>query len=214
MREQAPGLGRPGRERIDPHVVRGEVERHRFRELDHRRLAGHIGGPVGDDDAAELRGDVDHAAAAGGDDLRDRVFAHQEDAGQVDPHRALPVGEVEIDDVADRLADRGPVHQDVDRTERVDGGGDRVGGGVRIGDVAILRPRRAALRGDVGGGLLRAFAVDVADQHRGALGGETPRRGAGDAARGRRDHRYFSVQPAHRPAPSLCCEECAEAGRR
>ena len=141
------------------------------------------------------------------------MLAHQEDAGEVDAHRVLPVGKREVDDVRHRLARGGAVHQDVERAERFDGGLDRRGCGPGIGDVAMPRFGRSAFRDDVGRDLLRTVRVDIADQHRGAFRSEPPRRRARDAARGCRHHRNFPVEPAHRPVPSLCSDESGGTGK-
>ncbi len=111
---QAIGLDRARRQRVHPDVLRGMVGRHRLGELDQCALAGAVDRAARSRDAAELRSDVDDAAAARLDHRRQDRAAHQERAGDIDAEHLVPVGERELQHRAVRIVSGRAVQQNVD----------------------------------------------------------------------------------------------------
>ena len=125
------------------------VDREACGELDQSRLAGGVGRSVGDADLAELRGDVDDGAAAGLAELRHRVFAHQERAGEIDGERLVPVVERERLDGAVRRHGGGDIHQRGEPAERLDGMTDCALGILLDRDIGADRHGLTARRRDL-----------------------------------------------------------------
>ena len=154
-------------------------------------------------DLAQLRGDMDDAAAAALRDQRNGVFAHQERAGEIDRERARPVLLVHIDNAAVRHEKGRIVDEDMQPAEAFPRQRRRGPGVSGAGHVAAHRdrPRRRALR-YVGGAVrnddLRAFAQE---------GG---RDGVADAAGRARDDGGLAREPAHySQRPAACHSTCS-----
>ena len=81
---QTIGLDRSRRKRIDPHVLRRVVGRHRLGKLDQCTLGRAIDRAARPRDATELRGNVNDAAATRLDHRRQDRAAHQECATDID----------------------------------------------------------------------------------------------------------------------------------
>src|SRR3954468_15649341 len=92
----------------------GVVGGHGLGHGDERALGGAIGDAAGGADGAELGGDVDDGAAAGGDHVRDRPAAHEEGAAEVGREDLVPGREVEVEHRGGGIAHGGAVHQDVE----------------------------------------------------------------------------------------------------
>ena len=66
-----------------------------------------------------------------------------------------------------------------------------------LGHVDALEDRTAAGLLAFGDRVLAAFAIEIGDDHRGALSGEADRGGAADSARRTGYHCNFSIESSH-----------------
>ena len=94
----------------------------------------------------------------------------------------------------------GVVDADVDRAERVDGGGDELVGGAGLGQVTRVD---SGLAVDLARRLLGDVGVEVVDQHLGALAYEQLGRRPADPSRRAGDDRRFPIEKSHQSALSL-----------
>jgi hypothetical protein len=97
--------------------------------------------------------------------------------------------------------DAGIVHQDVDASEAVGGGGDHGGRLVGVGDVAGDRDRLAAVGGEHVGGAAQLVGVTGAQHDAAALPPQLTRDQQAEAARRPRDQRDLTTQVRHARPP-------------
>ena len=107
-------LGRPELGTAADYATNDMVGRHRLGELDQCALAGAVDRAARSRNAAELRSDMDDAAAACLDHCRQDRAAHQERAGDIDAEHRVPVGKRELQHRAVRIISGGAVQQNVD----------------------------------------------------------------------------------------------------
>ena len=190
--QQPVGLHRAGRERVHPYAARRMIDRHRLGELDQRALRRAVARPPRRSDPAELRRDVDDAAAARAEHRRQHRPAHQVGAGHLHREGPLPGGQRQVEHAAIGIIGRGAVDQNVDRAP---GGDRRFGRGQRVGFAAdIARDRDPA---DLVGQRRRRREIHAGDPR--ACGGECPRDRGTDAAGRAGDHRDLARQRRHDP---------------
>jgi hypothetical protein len=88
--DKATGLDRAGRERIDPYVLSGMVDRHGPGELDDCTFRRTIGSSRRGRDVRQLRGYMNDAATTSSDHRRQHCPAHQERAGDIHGENPRP----------------------------------------------------------------------------------------------------------------------------
>jgi hypothetical protein len=184
-----------GRQRVGADALRRVVRGQHLGELDERALAGAVGRAAGRGDAAELRGDENHAAATTRDHGRDGRLRHEEGAGQVDPDDAVPRGLIELEHGGCAVVVGGTIEQDVDAAESLDGCRHRGPAAGAFRDVEMHRHGPAAALLDVGGRRLGAGGLDVGAGDARAGGGERKRGGTADPVGGADDDRALAVEP-------------------
>src|SRR5262249_3194029 len=138
------GLDGARRQRVDADVVAGVVNGHHLGELDQRALASAVDAAACSADPAHLRGDVYDATATGIGHMRDDSPAHEIGTGEIDGDGSVPVGRLEFDDGASRLAHGCAVDQGARAPVRRDCGLDCAGDARLARHVAAKRYRRAA----------------------------------------------------------------------
>ena len=107
-------------------------------DLGDRALGRAVGALRGKPDDPRDRGDVDDRAVAGGDEVRQRLAAVDEDAAHVGGHEPVPLVVRRVDDRLEQEAAR-VVDDDVEAAEAAQGELDRRAGGLRVGGVAQQR---------------------------------------------------------------------------
>ena len=110
------GVDRPGRHRVDPHLVARRLLGQRLGEADHARLGGRVDGGQLRADAPGLRGHVHDGAAAPLVHARQHGVGHGQHAAQVHRDHAVPLGLVGAGEEV-VVGDAGVVDQDVDGPE-------------------------------------------------------------------------------------------------
>src|SRR3990172_2918720 len=158
----------PWTNRINPDLVLAVVDRHDTRQRDDATLAGRVRRRASDVLVGMDRGDVDDRPATGGLDVWDGVFRAQEHPAQV--HRQTPVPFLGRG-LEYRLVhtDPGVVDQHVQGLEPFDGAFNHPLDRLFIGDVALDEDRTSPVLLQLGCGLLADLAIDVGDDHAGAL---------------------------------------------
>ena len=111
---------------------------------------------------ADHGADVDDAAVAGLDHVRQHPRGHVEDARQVRLEHGVPLFLRHLGQRA-IAGDPGVVDEDVDIAAALDDAGDRPVDGRRIADVATDGVRLAPCRHDLGGDVVRVRLVVVSD---------------------------------------------------
>ena len=165
-------IGHGGRrsERVDPHLVRRELDRERTGERGDPALGGGVAVPPGDPHQGEIGRHVDHAAAAGADQLGDGEAAAEEGAEQIEPDDPPELFQRRVHRrVVLRRGAAGVVVQDVDGAEM--GGGLADGGGKTVG-VGDVGAQRDGVGAGAMGGFLAGGRVQLGDGDVGAFGGE------------------------------------------
>ncbi len=117
----------------------------------------------------------------------------QEGARQVDVDHLLPLGHIELADLAER-DDPGVVHQHIEQAELRGGGFDRGVPLVFLGDIEVYIADRIS---EFGCQRLALVVEDVPDHHLGAFGDQRAGVLRAHTARAAADECHFSVYPSH-----------------
>src|ERR687888_1191213 len=187
-------LDRARAERVHPDPAARELNR----ELAGQREDGALRRRVGDLRRGRAHerdegGDVDHRAAAALEQVRDAVFAAQEDALRVHVLYSRPGLGLGVEDRRVlRGHDPGVVVEDVDAAVAVGDRAVEAFDALRVGDVHLVEEGVAAL----GGGCLALLPGDVGDADACALGGEEERRLSADPAGRAGDDDDLALEPA------------------
>src|SRR6476620_7774113 len=108
------GLDRSGRQCIDPHFLRCVVRRHRLGKLDERSFGCAVDGAARSSYAAELRSNVNDAAAARLDHRGKDRATHQECTADIDGKYLVPVSQTKFEDRSVRIIASRPIHKNMD----------------------------------------------------------------------------------------------------
>src|SRR6516225_9325682 len=198
------GLHQPRKDRVDPDMLRSELDRRGARHLVHRGL----GGAVGDIRYADVtdrgdRGDIDDRAATLPDHHGNDVLHGKIGALEIDGEDAVPFGFIDLDHAA-HLGNADIVVEHVDPAE-----GRKAGFHHRLdiagpGNIGGKGPRLAALLCDDARRLFDCGGVAIDAKHLRSLArkGDCRRLAVAPtgADRARADHhRRLALEPVHRP---------------
>ena len=190
-------------DRVAADALAPVLRRDRPAERVHAALAGGVGGVAGKALHRHARRAVDDRAAAGCDEVWDRVLARPEhgtgERADEDPIPLLVRPLVQaLDRLGDELGRGGVVDEGGERAEPIDGGVDRRLHAALVAHVEAHEVGVAASLADPLDDLLALLDGSPAHHDLGALGGEDLGDRAADPTRRAADQRDLSVQ-AHRP---------------
>jgi hypothetical protein len=195
------GVDASGGDAVDPHVAQRVGARQRTRERDDRTLRGSV--DVRGVRAAQPRSGrhVHHRAATGVDDPRDHVPARVHRSLDVEHHRPVPHGHVDLGDrriLGQRAACA--AEQRVDPAEACDRRLDRGRDAGILADVGVHEERLAALLGHARHDGAAGVGIAIGDHDASPLAGEQHRGRGPDTGACAGDEAHPALHPPHAPS--------------